>query len=714
MDKQQPAKSSIRYKRYRQKKKERIGEEAYREYERQRKKQQRANRKANNPVAYAAALERDRVRKQVKKEEVPPSQEKANFSTKQALFRSVKKAKGALPKETPKKVEVLSTVLNSLSPSSKGRVFTNARRSLVHGRRGRPSFDKFQQNWLINFLKRPNISYTCPGRRDAVCIGKDDDGKKLYHPKHYLLWYLKEVVPLIAQEITESLPEDQWFEVSYGSLRRFIKTLKYIRYKDDMVETTCTCDLCENLELLLVAVNQPNIETDGSKLMQQVTCDPFSEACSFETCNECSAGNEVFLDLVSSVRERDEVAYYQWVSGEKYPQKVLKCGTGGEVADELTARIRAYKRHNYSRFRQHQELNALKASVVDPGSTDVIVQVDFSENYTNVQKNEIQSAYFGHQCFSLYTVCIWYGETASNECMLRCKSFCIISDSLSHDKTSALHFNRLLIDKIRQIKPDVGSIHFWSDGCAAQFKSKFCFYFLAHCYPSDLHITWSFFESHHGKGPVDGIGGKVKSSVYSDVKAGQVVIQNAEQFAAHANVRVNKIDTLFVPASEIINSQPQIPEKVPDVPGTRMVHFVERVINDINKPVVLNFYRQSQFESNDKDIPFRSQVYRTGDEVNDHDVPGTSGISSPPNEIDWVVGDWVKVVYDDEVFPGEVINLVDNHSQVQVMVKSGGFWKWPDVPDILWYTKENVIGKLPAPIPVGNRGQYKCIMESEN
>ena len=37
----------------------------------------------------------------------------------------------------------------------------------------------------------------------------------------------------------------------------------------------------------------------------------------------------------------------------------------------------------------------------------------------------------------------------------------------------------------------------------------------------------SYFESHHGKSPVDGIGGKIKSTIYSDVKAVQVLTGSA-------------------------------------------------------------------------------------------------------------------------------------------------------------------------------------------
>ena len=61
-----------------------------------------------------------------------------------------------------------------------------------------------QQKWIISLLQRPDLSYTCPGRRDQVYVGKTKDGDKDYRTKHYLLWKLSEMLPLINTAITEA------------------------------------------------------------------------------------------------------------------------------------------------------------------------------------------------------------------------------------------------------------------------------------------------------------------------------------------------------------------------------------------------------------------------------------------------------------------------------------------------------------------------------
>ena len=39
---------------------------------------------------------------------------------------------------------------------------------------------------------------------------------------------------------------------------------------------------------------------------------------------------------------------------------------------------------------------------------------DYSESCKNAQQNEIQSAYFGHTCFTIFTACCYYGSGLSD------------------------------------------------------------------------------------------------------------------------------------------------------------------------------------------------------------------------------------------------------------------------------------------------------------
>ena len=61
-------------------------------------------------------------------------------------------------------------------------------------------------------------------------------------------------------------------------------------------------------------------------------------------------------------------------------------------------------------------------------------------------------------------------------------------------------------------------IHLWSDGCSAQFRSRFVFQ-LTKFFPSRINVIRYFNERHHEKDPMDVIGGCIKNAVSRAVMA---------------------------------------------------------------------------------------------------------------------------------------------------------------------------------------------------
>ena len=136
----------------------------------------------------------------------------------------------------------------------------------------------------------------------------------------------------------------------------------------------------------------------------------------------------------------------------------------------------------------------------------------------NKQCHEIQSAYFGHKAFALFTAaCYVKGHTdkalkstTDKDTGLVVLSVVIISNQTIHERNIAFSCNGMLIDFIRDILPGLlKKVHFWSDGCCSQFRSQYVSQLLCH-FPPDFEITWNYGETHHFKGPHDGIGGSVK------------------------------------------------------------------------------------------------------------------------------------------------------------------------------------------------------------
>ena len=94
-------------------------------------------------------------------------------------------------------------------------------------------------------------------------------------------------------------------------------------------------------------------------------------------------------------------------------------------------------------------------------------------------------------------------------------------------------------------------------------------------YDTNLRISWNFFEAHHGKGCVDGIGGIVKRTVFKKVLSNHVGIQGPEHFANYANSILNKIDVIFVEKVDYsLHEECRLNAK--EVAGTLKVHYVLR------------------------------------------------------------------------------------------------------------------------------------------
>ena len=59
-------------------------------------------------------------------------------------------------------------------------------------------------------------------------------------------------------------------------------------------------------------------------------------------------------------------------------------------------------------------------------------------------------------------------------------------------------------------------------------------------------------EAHHGKGPMDGIGGTIKNMVFTQVKSGRVIINSTEEFSVATNKFVPSIATLFQKEKDLL------------------------------------------------------------------------------------------------------------------------------------------------------------------
>ena len=275
----------------------------------------------------------------------------------------------------------------------------------------------------------------------------------------------------------------------------------------------CRCETCENATLLLSAVklNLTKLEKaelaaalleDPIELMNSSVCTVKDFKCISGQCAQCP-GSSLTHDIGKAISNTQAISYYRRETTDKHMKKVQKVGSGEYVVELLNEIIFGEKfcRHCYNIYRQYSELKFMKKNLKE---NEVILSVDFSRNYENKQVHEVQSAYFGHENFTLYTAACYFhkslgidGKSDPND--LTVISMAIISNETSHDRNVAFTNNNKLIRIVREMAPTIDTFHFWSDGCAGQFRSRYVFRSFC-AYPADIKLTWDYGEAHHFKG----------------------------------------------------------------------------------------------------------------------------------------------------------------------------------------------------------------------
>ncbi|CAB4014894.1 Hypothetical predicted protein [Paramuricea clavata] len=522
------------------------------------------------------------------------------------------------------------------------------------------------------FYQRDDISRQAPGRKDVINV-RDKNGQKVSYQTRHLTSSVMETYALFCKEYPNKIGKSKFAELRP----------KHVLLSSKLPHNVCLCKYHENFINAVNILHQvsPSVPLYTNEFPQSCLCNPVKRECWMNQCEQCKDGKGFRNSY--PLEENDDVKWYVWKtdSSNKLVKNVEE-GTTEELYTHICSIIPQFMAHCFTKRMQAEAYNKeRKDAEADSESLSnaAFLQVDFSENYTCVSQDEIQSAHWKQSQVSLFTAALWYSGILH--------PIVIASDNLNHSKDTIVAY----IDYLLSILPsNTQNISIWSDGPSSQFKNRFIVAALKSLQDKHkIQITWNYFATSHGKGPVDGIGGAVKRQVWMTVKTRKHIVCDAKSFVVAAedssNVKVVEMATSEIEERNTSLNTKEVFEDASPIPGIAAIHSIK--IDNAGKIVGRALVEE------ETDMP------RCGDEGSN------ASVNEELCQIE--VGDWYTVEYEGKIYPGEVKYVTADDIQVSVMVRAGKYWKWPTIPDEIFYQQDKFVRKLNAPVVVNSRGHFQ-------
>lgn len=265
--------------------------------------------------------------------------------------------------------------------------------------------------------------------------------------------------------------------------------------------SVCVCVIHQNAKLLA-----SNLDITYNELLNKIVCDPTNRECMIHRCGSCPGTGALYTylyDFFEEFNDATQIEYKQWQSTDR-TTLITQTTSVQEYIDLVVHSFDKLTVHSYVTKAQSNYLKTVKEQI---RNDTIIILLDFSENYKYVVQDEVQGYHWNNPQCTLHPIVIYH---KIDEKLLH-KSFCVLSDDLNHDICMVYRIQCIFTSYLKSFFPNIIKVHYFSDGCGAQYKNKYNFYNICqHEKDFGLKAQWSFFATAHGKSPCDGIAGTVK------------------------------------------------------------------------------------------------------------------------------------------------------------------------------------------------------------
>ncbi|VEN60653.1 unnamed protein product [Callosobruchus maculatus] len=411
------------------------------EKERSMKRRMEAKRSQDEETK-SLCREKERLRKQIYRNKLKAAKTdlKVNestsspigsYKTKRTLKKAVNKVMEAMPVSPTKKEAVVRQLARNILPSL----------SLEIKNCKDPRSDTISKEnveVVRKFYELDEISRAAPGRKDTISIKDTVTGKRDHVAKRHMTMSVVEAYQLFKKDYPD---------IKVGKSKFFEFRPPHVRTMNDIPHNVCVCPQHANFNFMLETLKKCVERLPTADLLTAITCDINSEKCMLEDdCSGCFDITDILpVNLVTDIA----VVWKKWEKSESQYIPVSRQGTLNDLIQEIKKQTPIFKRHVFVKRQQSLHFENKKKNST---ALEVVLQVDFAENFSILCQDEIQSAHWSHPQVTIFTGCAWSDAGNAKH------SYIIMSNELNHDKYAVWAFMRKIIDDLKQKYPEMKKV----------------------------------------------------------------------------------------------------------------------------------------------------------------------------------------------------------------------------------------------------------------
>ena len=533
-------------------------------------------------------------------------------------------------------------------------------------RRGKALSEELKAE-VVAFYELDENSRMCPGMKDTV-KDLDKDGETVKHQKRLVLSNLKE----LHAAWKETHPTKNVGFSTFASLRPKWCVLAGA----SGTHSVCVCKYHQNPKLMVEAAN---LKSDLHELMRYCVCSDETESCMMGQCKECPRRQGIIDYLNDELSDVEEITYKQWVSTDRAKLTTI-VESKEEFVENLATQVDKLTRHSFTAKAQSSYMKTLKASMTPE---ELLLQGDFAENFSYVVQDEIQSFHWENKQATLHPFVAYHLKDDGN---LEHRNICVISDCKEHNTVTVHAFQKVVIQYLKVEFPAIKKIHYFTDGCAGQYKNRYSFINLCHHIEDfGLNAEWNFFATSHGKSACDGIGGTVKRLV-------------------------TKASLQRPYDKQILTCDAMMEFCVQNIPGIQFFNVTPEVISH-TETMLKNRFELAQTVKGTQQfhryVPISTsmlQVYRLSNQSSPPDAVPISSRNpqvEPPVQLEIAEQNFVCCLYDGSPWIGMVDEISEEFGDFHInfMHPRGPTkqFSWPSKVDHCWVAEEDILCIINTP-----------------